>query len=520
MDSYPPCFDEVFVVSDLHMGGRRAEGIDFQMFARGARLAALARHVAARPAERVALVLDGDIIDSLAEDEQGGAYVAYDPARAAALVERLFEDPSFAPVWEALRHLLRVGRHLALVIGNHDLELALPAVQAALRERLAGDDAAALARLSFSTQGAGWACRVGAARVFCTHGNEVDPWNWVDYNALGQLAHAHGAGRAIDPARWQPNAGTRLVIELMNRVKARFPFVDLLKPEQAAAVGVLYALDRESARRLDWSALLRVARAHRAGSSVTGRLLGAEPAARAVESAEPGRDDALAALLGPNLRGGSGEARLGEDELLLAAERAARRARARADAPPAEGAPTTLGYADLAGGLVGWCTKEEALRRALLDWIQSDRSWDPAQPDAQYAGLCPRVAPEIDFLVTGHTHLARALPRPDGGAYFDAGTWARLLRLTPEALADEAAFSGVWDALTSGGLTALEAARIPGADGELQPLLFDRTTAVRIAREGRGARGELLRVEDAPGAPGVILAQEPGSAAFVARAEA
>ena len=50
-------------------------------------------------------------------------------------------------------------------------------------------------------------------------------------------------GQHLDPSAWVPNAGTKLVIDVMNAVKATHPFIDLLKPESTAAVPLLLALE-------------------------------------------------------------------------------------------------------------------------------------------------------------------------------------------------------------------------------------------------------------------------------------
>jgi CBS domain-containing protein len=159
------------VVSDIHMGGPAG----FQILKHGPRLGALIRHLATvRAGERVGLVLNGDVVDSLAEDIDG--YVAVD--EAPRMMERIYRDPAFAPVWDGLAAFVRApGRRLVIVLGNHDVEMALPAVEASIRTRLAGDDDAGQGRIAFAMRGMGFACLVGRARVFCTHGNEVDAWN-------------------------------------------------------------------------------------------------------------------------------------------------------------------------------------------------------------------------------------------------------------------------------------------------------------------------------------------------------
>jgi len=199
VNGYPRQFEELYAVSDIHMGGEPG----FQIFNRGKRLGAFIRYVAAqRPDGDVVLVLNGDVIDSLAEPIRG--YVALDAEEAVRMMTRIADDPAFAPVWEALAVFVTLPRrHLVIVVGNHDIELALPIVEEWIRRRLAEDDSGAQSRITFATHGSGFACRVGVARVFCTHGNEVDDWNPVDYNLLGQLANAINGGRAVDREKWK-----------------------------------------------------------------------------------------------------------------------------------------------------------------------------------------------------------------------------------------------------------------------------------------------------------------------------
>jgi len=232
-----PQFDEIHIVSDLHMGG--VDG--FQILRETGRLAGFIRWVAKqRPDGRIALVLNGDVIDTLAEES--GGYIAVDNAEAT--VRRIMGDPSFAPVWEALADFVKTeGCALVIVLGNHDLELSFPVVQRTIIERLAGEDAEARARIEFSCMGAGYSCLVGGSRVFCTHGNEVDAWNYIRYEDLTKAARRLNAGRSLKPSEWEPNAGTMMVKDVMNGVKPLYPWIDLLKPEMKAAVGVLVALD-------------------------------------------------------------------------------------------------------------------------------------------------------------------------------------------------------------------------------------------------------------------------------------
>ena len=57
MASDQPTYDEVYVISDIHLGGQG----DFQIFKDSQRLAWFINHIAHLPAERkIALVLNGD----------------------------------------------------------------------------------------------------------------------------------------------------------------------------------------------------------------------------------------------------------------------------------------------------------------------------------------------------------------------------------------------------------------------------------------------------------------------------
>lgn len=90
----PQSFDQLHVVSDLHFGGR--EG--FQIFDQGRELAALVDLLATGKASKVGLVLNGDIVDFLAEDPP----VYLDADGAVQKLQRIFADPAFQPCWEAL----------------------------------------------------------------------------------------------------------------------------------------------------------------------------------------------------------------------------------------------------------------------------------------------------------------------------------------------------------------------------------------------------------------------------------
>jgi UDP-2,3-diacylglucosamine pyrophosphatase LpxH len=478
-----PAYDELHVISDLHMGG--APG--FQILGETARLASFIRWVRdQRPDGQVALVLNGDIVDTLAEDVPG--YLAIDTA--AATIERIIDrDPAFSPIWDALAEFVRTrNRTLVLVIGNHDLELALPPVHRLLVSRLAGDDLAARARIEFSTFGAGHACLIGNTRVFCIHGNEVDAWNYVRYEDLARVARRLNAGRTLDASEWEPNAGTKMVKDVMNEVKRRYAWIDLLKPETQAAVGVLAVLEPSLASRIA-RVLPVVGERIRGGADYSGRLSSEGFSAPDAASA---RMIAPEQLLGPNLGGalragpGSGA---DADAMLLAAEQ-----NLQNRTPGARAGDETLGTPRLIWDrLTGWITgvgKDEALRRALLDWLAGDKTFDLDDRDATFKEVTSSVGSEVAITITGHTHLERAIDMGGGRFYFNCGTWIRLMRFSDAMLKDTAAFRQVYDVLVDGRMSAIDAARFNG-----DPLVLSQTSAVCVKTDPSGVVGELAHVE-------------------------
>ncbi len=474
-----PSFDELHVVSDLHMGGRAGA----QILRETGRLANyIQRLTAQRPQGQLALVLNGDVFDTLAEDVAG--YVAVDDARST--VERIVSDASFAPIWDALAAFVQQpGRTLAMVIGNHDVEMAFPPVQRLLLARLAGDDLAARARITISAAGAGFSCMVGGSRVYCIHGNEVDPWNYNRYEDLARVSRRLNAGQTLAQGDWQPNAGTRMVKEVMNTVKRTYAWIDLLKPETSAAVGTLLVLDPSQAKKLQQMFGV-VGERRRGDAQVDARLSADSSGAPARSSAAP--PASLEQMLGPALRQGLGERT--EDMLLEAETNYKTRA---APAGPKGGVDRTLGTTQLiVDRLTGWLTgisQAEALRRALSDWLKDDKSFEFNTRDDTFEQVTESVGPAVDFIVTGHTHLERAIDMGQGRFYFNTGTWIRLMRFTPEMLASEAAFAEVYKVLADGRMKTIDATSRDGPK-----LLLDRTSAVSICTGADGVTGTLVHV--------------------------
>jgi len=167
-------------------------------------------------------------------------------------------------------------------------------------------------------------------------------------------------------------------------------------------------------------------------------------------------------LLGPNLKAGvlgdeSAGGRRAEDMLLSAEE--------NFNCTDAYGprADNTLGTPQLIwDSLTGWITgvgKDEALRRAMKDWLAKDKTFDFNDEDDTFKQVSAAVGASIDFIVTGHTHLERAIKMDSGRYYFNCGTWIRLLQFTQEMLNDTDSFKPVYDVLTNGTMAAIDNAQ-------------------------------------------------------------
>lgn len=131
-----PSAREIVVVSDLHLAGRRAivDGFD-----RGSALAGFLRSLAgrARADEPLLLVILGDAFDLPIAAPLGTA--PGDAGRRWGVRARDALEPLLtlhSDVVDGLAAFLATGGQLALVPGNHDAALAVPAVRLPLIERL------------------------------------------------------------------------------------------------------------------------------------------------------------------------------------------------------------------------------------------------------------------------------------------------------------------------------------------------------------------------------------------------
>jgi UDP-2,3-diacylglucosamine pyrophosphatase LpxH len=457
----PPTFDHVSVISDLHMGGEAG----FQIFEQGNLLAAFIDHLREKSPSASGLVINGDTVDFLAEPSA----VAFDPLGAIAKLDRISGDKHFKPVWDALRRYTKM-RRLVVTLGNHDLELALPWVRTHFLGLLTGGESKALSNVTLAFDGSGFACTVGQAKMLCLHGNEVDTWNVTDYERLRRVGSDVVQGRRVDP--WIPNAGAQVVIDVMNDVKREHAFVDLLKPEKEAAVRLLLVLKPDQRAKL------------RAAAEVAGRRVW-DGVRRSIGWLSAADDSATAADPLDRIVGTPGT-EVDAEKLLDDAEELFR-----------EGAnPLDLVYGQQHQQLNWWhamtafVSRREAheIAFAAIKEVADATTFHVDKIDRDFELIDDLVGAEYDIVVAGHTHLARRLDRTRGGRYFNSGTWATLMRLTPAQLQSPAAFKPVFDTLRRSRTIA-----------ELGKLVWRNPTVVTVAAQGGGVSSSLDRVAGKPG---------------------
>jgi hypothetical protein len=141
-----------------------------------------------------------------------------------------------------------------------------------------------------------------------------------------------------------------------------------------------------------------------------------------------------------------------------------------------------------------WITRKpthEVLREALQK-LKKDQSFVLQNPDSPYHRIDELMGTGFDYVIAGHTHQERIVPRGRGrGTYFNSGTWVALMRFTDSQLSSDAEFKGVFENLKSSRTIA---------EIEQHAGLIERKPAVVSITQVSGAvRAQLQRVSLAQG---------------------
>lgn len=466
-------FDKLYVVSDLHLGGP----VGKRACRETPTLVKLIEIATRDPANRVALVLNGDIFDFLAIGPNAKEFNPH-PER---VLREMGKDAEYKQLFDALGSFVREvrERRLILQLGNHDIELCLPQAQETMLELMQVTEVASRNRVRFETSGAGWACKVGPRLILVVHGNAWDPWNVVDPGDLDRAVQAAIRGAVQAPST---NAGTTMVCRVINKIKDDQPFVDLLKPEDKPLMAVLAAVDAPTSYLG-----LATALARRMPEGQYGELLGTGQAPQDQVEGLRGPDAEIADLL----ESASKAVASGGAEVLLEAEENLELEKRVRDLVPDD--LGQLGYArDYAR--VGWkrllanVAKAKgqpvaaSLRTALKEWLADDTSFAIDQLSDIDRRIRAAAPDHIDLVIAGHTHLPRSTPR-----YINTGTWMRVLKLNDSNyMASAAQFQTFFDVVKRRHtLDELDALRI---DPRLRPVaVVDSASAglFRVEEDGQ-----------------------------------
>ncbi len=488
---------DVYVISDLHIGGRYPESTAIKSAAtnvagaqgahgaqgasempmsppnRGFRMCtrvdALTEFVLgltkkARNGEAVELVINGDFVDFLAEeetyepDEEGPTFVPFvhDPVRARSKLNSVVQRD--APFFSALASLVEAKGKLTILLGNHDVELSFPLVRSRLREVLGVSENSAF-QLIYD----GEAYVVGDALI--EHGNRYDGFNVVDHDSLRRVRSFQSRNWRVPPEyEFSAPPGSHLVAEIMNPIKKDYPFVDLLKPEIETVIPILLALEP----KYKWAAktVLELKKEANRHAPVEPGVPAYGGDASASEGAVSAGDTPLAngptepstttllQTLRSTLPGQSAEAFLaGISDTEMAIEMA--KASPLSEPQPQHDAPNedvaSYGISEAWGLLKLAVMKESSgLRKRLpallaaLRVAQNDKSFDRSvETEKSYLEAAEALAANgFRYIVFGHTHLAKqfVLNRREtpenakGAVYLNTGTWADLIQFPPSIL--------------------------------------------------------------------------------------
>lgn len=437
----------IVIISDLHMGGSppghpASADLGTSICSSYEQLTSFIEWVSSRGSDApIEMVLAGDVVDFLAEDtlDDGRNYSEVWTASESRAIEKLdrivqrsrenFEKGPF----DALRDLVTNGNRLVILIGNHDVELSLPSVRRRLRELVAPEGGA-----DFEYIFDGEAYTIGDLLI--EHGNRYDRFNQIDHNLLRQERALVSRGIPTEALTvgsdiFQAPPGTFLVIHLINKLKAKYRFRDLLKPETEAVIPLLLFLEPSCKPLLESILTLYPALQSLPSRGMQSAVVPKRPGDLRAEEAEPNAsstptvDELLRNMLGSDSSEFIDQSQeTDEDEGNMNARRSFRSAMG----------PVLDGLADFHSNLTTFIsaipkTRFHLLRRILLRAL-NENCFNSSVEAPEYHEAAEELSRHGRFstVVFGHTHLPKKVPLHGGRAtYYNCGTWADIIRLPP-----------------------------------------------------------------------------------------
>ena len=365
----------------------------------------------ARGDERLELVIAGDFVDFLAHDPP--ASWTADPVLARRKLNDTMNGERFGRVFDALSKVVQLGCVLTILLGNHDLELALPAVQEALWRRLSAGPHQVLFLVD------GRAYRIGSLLI--EHGNRYDGANANDWEYLRLIGSAQSRSESA-PVALRTSFGSQFVIDHINPLKDRYPFIDLLQPQNELVALLLLAFEPELI--WDWKRIFAGRKVQRLEAD---NAIGGQPGRtyQIGASTLDRPDGELRALFGPIY-----------DQMRAPAQEVGVGALLRAYL---DNRNDSLGEILRRGDAIA-PDRLQKIRVLLRRLLLNDASARLDGPTEQYGKAAERLLRDgdgVEAVIMGHTHLPRKVQLSQG-MYINTGTWIDRVSVPDQALEDGA----------------------------------------------------------------------------------
>jgi len=370
---------DLFILSDIHLAAEREIGF----FQADIELADCLRWILTETRDSLT-VLAGDMLDFLVpnhEDTKIGL---------GGLGDQTREIIDYHPeIFETLVELAQSPRHqLVIMGGDHDSDLIFPTVQEAVEHSLGLDFITPTIR--WLVQGEALRLRVGKAVVLIEHGNVLDPWNRIDYTTL-QSAFSLASCNLLDlldrnDYQTPMPLGRKLVLEVINKLRDRYRWINCLKPETEVLLPLLwhFALEKQQ------ETILNLAEEY----------LSRKEFARKEKQGNLGKAERL-------YKGGKESDDSSNEQAFEAWNTIAH-----------EQPKSSLG--------------KEARDNKLIEQLRlisaQDTFLEIDKPDNSVVYLRSRFNAGADLVIHGHTHSAKACS-VEGGFYLNTGTWGQLMQL-------------------------------------------------------------------------------------------
>lgn len=389
----------------------------------------------------VEIIINGDIVDFLAEDEYNHDNLnteiwTHDENHAIKKLEQIInrtKGKDGISIFDVLKKFTQNGNHLTLILGNHDVELSLPNVRRYLEEILTPNGS-----LKFIFDGEAYTC----GDVLIEHGNRYDSWNMINHSRLRQERSILSRGLIVDEKErnkkyFLPPAGTLLVIYVINKLKKRFRFVDLLKPETGAVIPILLTINEKTYQIIN--DILRISPAltkQKISSKIDNKYqpkkAGYLSATRKNKHLLISTSDILNEEIGKNAKLFELEQENNNGNLMFDKEKTLNIDILK---EKSEGLLnlTSMAMDNFSGG-----KNIEKLKIALRK-IQNDISFNISKEDLVYLKAAEKIinTGKYSCVVFGHTHLPKKIhiqtSNEKSGIYFNTGTWTNIIKL-PEDL--------------------------------------------------------------------------------------